>query len=232
MGIVSHSEDLATVVRDLQRQVRELRRRSLFNATISSGATEVRTPDGEVVVRIGEIVADGRTGHGMEIFRHNGTVQGRFYDTADGSGSWTLFDEAGNPIVAEDANAGTGLARPLIPYSWTRWADLDDPPLTTGSATYELLARIHGPKQHARITVQLFTDADTDTVGEIILTDAGIQAGPTVYVEPGGVYQLLAADLSGDHETWKRLDVQGRVTGGPGSIKAAICHISGTPSTT
>lgn len=231
MGVVRHQEDLATVVKDLQRQVRELRRGTLFGAVISQGGVEARTPDGDVIMRAGELDIGGTSAYGIEMRRRDGTLQARFFDTPGGGGYFAFFDEQQNIILSNDTVSGVGLAVPYIPAAWMPYSEVLSPPIATTSATFVITHRAHLTKQHPRIRVLLLCDSDADTTGEVILADGGVQIGPTVTVELGANnYRWLDAYVDGDHMAMKYLDLQVRRTAGTGSVRVAPAWIGGVQS--
>ncbi len=233
MGVINQPEDLLTRIRDLERQVKELRRGSLSNAAISSGALEVRTPDGFLIARIGEFDADGTPATGMEIYRRSGGLQARFFDTtgAGGGGYWAMFDEAGHVIMSEDTVSGEGLATPYIPYTAQSYANMLSPPVLTTSATFANMHRIEGPKQHPYIRVKLLTDSDADTTGEVILVQGGSQIGGTVTVPLNdNSYRWIDAPVTGSHMSDLTVDVQARRTAGTGNVRVGIAFAVGRQS--
>lgn len=231
MGTVNHPEDLVSVVRDLERQVRELRRRSLGNAAISQGGLEVRTSEGAVIMRAGEFPWGSQTAHGVEFRRQNGGLQARFADTPGGNGYWALHDEAGNVICSEDTMSGQGLATPYLGAAWMPYSEVLSPPIATTSATFVITHRAHFPKQHPRVRVLLLCDSDADTTGEVILADGGSQIGGTVTVPlASNQYFWLDAEVAGSHMTMKYLDLQVRRTAGTGNVRVAPAWIGGVQS--
>ncbi len=231
MGVVNHPEDLVSVVRDLQRQVRELRRNTLFGAAISQGGLEVRTPEGAVVLRAGEFEYGSETARGLTVFRTDGTMQARFFDVPGGNGYWAMFDEQENVLFSEDTVSGQGIARPYIPCTWMPYNEMSTPPIPVTSATFVSTHRAHFPKQQPRIRCLLLCDSDVGTTGEVILVDGSTQIGPTVTVEAGSnVYDYLDAPVPGGHMQMKFLDLQVRRTAGAGEVRVAPAWIGGLQS--
>ncbi len=231
MGVVNHSEDLLTRIRDLERQVRELRRGTLFGAAITQGSLEVRTPEGDVIARIGEIEIGESTAYGMSVYRRNGTLQARFFDTPGGGGYWSLHDEQGSIVVSNDTVSGSGLATPYLTGTFMPYSEVSTPPIPTTSATFVTTHRAHLPRQHPRVRILLLCDSDADTTGEVILMQGGVQVGPTVTVELGSnVYTWLDAPVSGPLFQMMYLDLQVRRTAGTGSVRVAPGWIGGIQS--
>ncbi len=231
MGVVNQPENLLTRIKDLERQVRELRRGSLFNAAITNGGLEVRTPDGDVILRAGDMDIGGQTAYGMPIFRRNGTLQARFFDTAGGDGYWSFFDESGNIVASNDTVSGFGLARPYLTGSFMPFSEVSSPPIPITSATFVITHRAHFPRQHPRVRVLLLCDSDADTTGEVILTQSGVQVGPTVTVDAASnIYTWLEAPVTGAFTHMLYLDIQVRRTGGTGNVRVAPAWVGGVQS--
>jgi hypothetical protein len=231
MGIVNQPEDLLTRIRDLERQVRELRRGTLFGAAISQGGLEVQTPEGDVIARIGEIQVGDEAAYGMQIFRRDGSLQARFFDTPGGGGFWAFFDEAGNILASNDTVSGFGLARPYLTGSFMPYSEVSTPPIPTTSASFVITHRAHFPRQHPRVRVLLLCDSDADTTGEVILAQAGVQVGPTVQVElASNVYTWLEGEVSGEFGHMLYLDLQVRRTAGTGNVRVAPAWVGGIQS--
>lgn len=112
-----------------------------------------------------------------------------------------------------------------------RYSEVLTPPLSTTSATFEILWRYHGQKQLPRVRSLLLVDSDSDTTGEIILSQGGVQVGPTITVEANAnSYMWHDATVSGGHLSSLYLDLQARRTAGTGSVKVAPAWISGVQS--
>jgi hypothetical protein len=231
VGVVNQPENLLTRIRDLERQVRELRRGSLYNAAISQGGLEVRTPDGDVILRAGEMEVAGQVAYGLAVYRRNGTLQARFFDTPGGGGYFAFFDEAGNVVMSNDTVSGRGLATPYIPWHWTPWSEVVTPPLATTSAAFEVLARCHAQAQNPRLRVLLIVKSDADTTGEIVLAVAGVPISPVLEVQvAANNYLWLHGDLPGNHLDVGYVDLQARRTAGTGAVRATIAWTSGVQS--
>jgi hypothetical protein len=231
VSVVRQQEDLLTRIRDLERQVRELRRGSLFGAAISQGSMEVRTPDGDVIARIGEIEVGGQAAYGMQVFRRNGTLQARFFDTPGGGGYWAMFDEQNTVILSNDTVSGQGLATPYIPLSVMPYSEVLSPSVAVASSSFTITHRVHGQRQHPRVRLLLLLDTDADTTAEVILAQAGVQVSPTMSVPAGNnSYEWLDSTIPGPHLGALFLDVQARVTAGTGQIRIGVGWCAGVQS--
>ncbi len=229
MGVTDQPQDLLTLVRDLQRQVTELRRRSLYNAAISSGGLEVRTPDAAVVVRAGQL---GDTDeYGVEMRRRDGTLQARFWDTPGGGGWWSLHDEQGRICVSNDSASGRGLATPYLTWDWMPWSQVTTPPLATTSAAFEIVARCHAQLQNPRIRLLLIAKTDADTTGEVILAQGSTVISGVLSVQAAANnYLWLTATVDGDMFDAGYIDLQARRTAGTGTVRLAIAWCAGVQS--
>lgn len=228
MGTVNQREDLLSVVRDLQRQVRELRRRSLFNAAISEGDIQVRTPDGTPIVVAGQIPYGSSTVSGLAIYRSDGSLQARFFDTGGGLGFWAMFDEQENPIVSEDTVAGQGLARPYLPMRTVPYTEVTTPPTLITSGTFTPTYRTSGQKQQARIRIRVLAQTDAATSGEIVLMQGGTPISTTLPVAPStNGYLLIDGTVTGDHLQFVDVDTHARRASGAGTFRIGISTDSG-----
>jgi len=226
-------ETLLSRIRDLERQIRELRRGTLSNATISQGGLEVRTPDGFLIARIGEFDAWGTPATGMEIYRRSGGLQARFFDTtgAGGGGYWALFDEAGEILASEDTVSGSGLATPYIDTHPTPYSRVLTPPESTTNGTFTPLWRIHHRRQHPRIFVRVIAKTDGSTSGEVRLNvDGTIIAAPiTIPVAANGYYDLHG-NVPGALRSIQHVDVEARRTAGAGTVAVEVAITQGVQS--
>lgn len=231
MGTVNHSEDLLTRIQDLERQVRELRRRTLFNAAISSGGIEVRTPDSDVVMRAGQLPIEGSDAYGVEMRRRDGTLQARFWDAPGGGGWWALHDEAGTICVSNDSASGRGLATPYLTWNWMPWSEVVTPPLSTVNATFETVARCHAQIQHPRIRLLVIVKTDADTTGEAVLVQGGTVISDVLGIHvAANNYFWLDAVVAGDMFSVGYIDLQARRTAGTGTVRLAIAYVAGVQS--
>ncbi len=233
MGTSNQPADLLSLIKELQKQVRELRRRSLFGAAISEGDLSVRTSDGSTVLRVGEIPYGSGTVSGLAITRADGTLQARFFDTSPGGGGyWALFDEQQNVIVSEDTVASQGLATPYLQVKSMPSSEVTTVPQFTTSATFVPLHRLHFQKAQPWIRTWLITQTDAATVGEVRLAVGGvaITAAPLPLAAAINTYQLLDAPVAGSHMSFQAIDVEARRVSGAGNVRVGVAFASGRQS--
>ncbi len=232
MGVVNQPEDLLTRIKALERQVRELRRGTLNNATISQGGLEVRTPDGAVIMRAGEFTYGSQAARGLIIFRSNGTTQARFFDVPGGGGYWSMFDEQGSAIFSEDTNSGFGIATPYLQVAAMPYSEVLSPPQSTTSATFTRLHRLHFQLQQPWLRTQLICQTDASTTGEVQLAVAGVPVTASPAPLDAGIseYRTVDARIEGDQRSFQYVDVEVRRTGGAGAVRVAVAFASGRQS--
>lgn len=205
--------------------------RTLRSAAIDEpGVLQVKTALGTVTAFIGRL-ADGMMGF---IFRRqNGvaamTLQQNAQDTS--TQFWALWDRSGNIVVSDDATSGQGLATPWLPipmYScdYTTWAGTDS---TTFVKMYETP---FGYKQQPRMYVRARATSDeSTTTGEIRLMVDGVQIGTTQTVSFAlAYYDFGPLAVAGAHRTAMQVQIECRVTAGPGKIRATAVGAAGRGS--
>ncbi len=232
MGKVNHTEDLTSRIKALEARLAALERgRPLANASVSQGNFDVRTPDGDVIMKAGELQIGSQTAYGVELRRRDGSLQARFFDTPGSNGYWAMFDEASNVVVSNDTVSGVGLATPYIPYTAMPYSEMSTPPIPTTSATFVPTHRVHGQRQHPRIRVQLLTDSDAGTTGEVILMQGGVQIGGTLSVPDGdNSYRYIDANVDGGHLSFVYIDIHVRRASGAGNVRVAPAWVAGIQS--
>lgn len=133
------SQDPWDLVRALERRVAELENRSLANAVISQG--DLTVDGGEFTIRHptgGWLAHFGVGSQGKYFFtlrRDDGTPAIELGTVDAGHQFVSLWDRSGNVVVADDANSGTGLARPWIPLPGIPVATASMPSTTSGTYT-------------------------------------------------------------------------------------------------
>lgn len=232
MTTTNQQQDLGTVLRDVQQQLKELRRATLSGAALSSGSIEVRSPTtGAVLVRAGEIPYGSSTVQGWAVYRTNGTIQALFWDSSGGDGYWALFDEQQNILVSSDTVSGVGLAAPYLGTHPTPYSRVTNPPESTTSGTFGPLWRLHHRKQHPRLHVRLVIRTAADTTGEIRLFCAGVAISDTlaVPVATNGYFDVYGA-VPGAHMGIQNVDVEARRVAGTGSVQVEVVICQGVQS--
>lgn len=232
MGVANHQEDLLSRIRDLERQMKEMRRSTLSGAVISNGALEVRNPTtGNVIMRAGVWDYGGGPVPGFALFREDGSTQFWAFDTATGSGYLTIYDEQQNEIIKPDTVAGQGLAAPYLQDQATPWSRVANPPETTTSGSFTPLWRAHRIKQHPRVRVQVVIKTGADTVGEVRLAVNSSAVSDVLQVPIGTfAYFGLWATISGAHMSDIYLDVEARRVSGTGTVGVETVAVHGVAS--
>lgn len=225
-------ETLLTRMRAMERRIAELERgRTLNSASVSQGSFTVRTPDGDVIMRVGEIVVGASTFYGVEMLRRDGSLQARFYDSATGGGYWSMHDEAGTVIMSNDTTSGQGIARPYLDLPFVPWSSVLTPPDLTTSATFATVHRAHGRKQQPWVEFMVVTKLDAGTTGEIRLTQGGVDiSGVTSLPDGDYSYRRLTGPVTGDHMADLQIDVQARRVSGAGNVRVLVAHAIGRQS--
>jgi hypothetical protein len=231
MAVTNKPEDLLSLIRDLQRQVKELRRGTLSNAVVSQGSIEVRTAAGQVLFRAGEIPWGGTTKTGTATYRVDGSMSTVAWDDAGGNGYWAVLDEAGNIVASSDTVSGVGLALPYLQFRAMPYSEVLSPPQSTTSGTFTPLHRIHGQRQQPYIRVQLITQSDAATTGEVRLTVGGVAISSVLEIPASdNFYRVLDAPLGGAHLDFVYVDVEARRVSGAGAIRVGVAFTSGRQS--
>jgi hypothetical protein len=232
VATTNQPENILSRIRDLEKQIKELRARTLAGAVISHGALEVRDPtDGHVIMRTGVWDYGGGPVPGFAIFRNDGSTAFWSFDTGAGNGYLTIYDEQQNEVIRPDTVAGQGLATPYITDPATPWSRVTTPPETTTSGTFVALWRLHRVKQHPRIRVQMVVKNGADTAGEIRLTVAG-NVVSLVLTPPAGTYAYMSlyGTIPGAHWADVHVDVEARRTAGTGSVGVEVVNVQGVGS--
>ncbi len=232
MGVTNQAQDQNTVIRDMQRQIKDLRRATLSGAALSSGSIEVRSPTtGAVLVRAGEIPWGSGTVQGLSVYRTDGTVQAIFWDSDGADGYWAMFDEQGAIVMSSDTTSGSGLATPYLGTHPTPYSRVLNPPEATTSGAFGPLWRLHHRKQHPRIHVRVIVKTAADTTGEVQLAIGGSAISPVlaVPVSTNGYFDLYAP-VPGLHLGIQNVDVEARRTAGTGSVQVEVVICQGVQS--
>jgi hypothetical protein len=242
---------MARRVTDLERMVREMAgARTLENSTLSQGGVAVTQGgsvrvvdiDGTVIAIIGALPSpeydrlDGTPQPGMALYREDGSLA-----VLLGDGSPTLLpykqafqlkDRAGNTVISDDTNSGTGLARPHVPASAMRDSNVATWPATTAVA-WTSIADCYMEVQNPRLQWAINIQADAATTGEYKLSVNGTQVGTTQTVTAGIAFwsplsEAMPAGVDlGDIVT---ISLQAQVTAGVGTVRATCRWMTGMQS--
>ncbi len=233
MGKVNHTEDLASRIKGLEARLAALERgRPMAGAAISQGNLDVRTPDGESIMRAGEIPYGDQTAYGVEIRRRSGGLQARFFDTDSGDGYAAIFDEQGSVVFSEDTNSGFGIACPYLQVAAMPYSSVLSPPQTTTSGTFTPLHRLHFQLQQPWLRTHLICQTDVGTTGEVQLAISGVPvtASPTPLDAGISDYKTVDARIVGGQRSFQYVDVEVRRTAGAGNVRVAVAFASGRQS--
>lgn len=143
--------------------------------------------------------------------------------------TWTLLDQAGNVIVAEDAS-GEGLALPYLPIPFTT-ARYTDWPATTSAAFEDIhRATIYRLQPYAYISIGHTADAAA-TTGEIQVYANNAAVGDVIAVTFSQQATTIGPfQLPGLYASQVDLKVSARRTGGAGAIRCTVLAASGIES--
>jgi hypothetical protein len=229
MGEVNQPYDLMSRMKDLERQVDEIRKRvGLGNATISNGSLKVLHPNGVAIAQFGKFTIAGATAYGWILRRPDGSIVTYTYGTDDLQGLSAWFDKTGNTIIADDGVSGVGLARPYIPIPFY---DDDTVALarTTTSASFVKLGFGKWNKQHPKlVALALVRSSAVDTTGEVRLTAGGNVVGAVQSIAGNefAYKDIGPGDAPGTFGIYYDLQIEARRTAGTGTIGVRVmgCH--------
>lgn len=233
MAKVNHTEDLGTRLKAVEARLAAVERgRPLASTSISQGNLDVRTPDGEQIMRAGAIPYGSETAYGVEFRRRSGGLQARFFDVDGGNGYWAMFDEQGSVIASEDTYSGFGLATPYLQVAAMPYSEVLSPPQTTTSAAFTPLHRLHFQLQQPWLRTYLICLTDAATTGEVQLAIGGvaITTSPITLDAASNAYRTLDAPITGGQRSFQNVDVEVRRTGGAGLVRVGVAFASGRQS--
>jgi hypothetical protein len=241
-------EALIAQMRDLQRQINDLRGSAAArNTTISGGSglritdggqIRVYDPDGDNIFSVGALTdypprPDGKPQVGWVMRRDSGELAAYCLTTVSGvKQAWVWTDMAGHGVLADDVISEVGLAAPYIPWAGGL-AQVDAWPSST-SATYEGLHRAQVWRQHPRVEISVGCWATTPgTTGDVRFVLDGTTIGPVKPAVNGVV--SLSSDIAsvtgiGSHLTRHTLTIEARRTAGTGAIRVGLFGIWGLQS--
>lgn len=142
------------------------------------------------------------------------------------SSAWSWLDKAGNQLVAEDAIAGSGLARPWIAYT----APVDDNYLNwprTGAASWTTIARSRGIVQHPKLKIRTSMATDGTAAGQIRLC---VNGSPIATGAIGAELNTVVAVPGFLYLTEVEFTIQAQVTSGSGSVYGVTRFLYGVQS--
>lgn len=233
-------DDLVSIIKDLQRRLRNLETANPLQAgqigqggitATNGGAFSVIDTDGHTVAIIGALPpafnrSDGSAQPGTIYYREDGTIAAALADlnplTPPYKQAWQNVDRSNNVIFADDTNSGFGLARPYIPAG--TFVSISVPTDTTTSTSFTGLAWADVFQQHPKITASVLVQTSAGTTGEVRMTIVGgPQVCSTLTVAAGIFGQVTlqpGAWPAGTYAFDQRITMQleARVTGGTGSI--------------
>lgn len=182
---------------DLEAKVRRVETaRSLEAATIGrggitigdQGSLQVKDVDGHLVAIIGALPsefnrADGTPQPGVALYREDGSVAALLGDgnptVSPYRQAWSIFDRAGNVVMADDTNGGVGLAAPrvsggihLADTNVVRWPQ-------TVSSTFVDIATGWLTVQNPRLSWDINMVCDASTSGQVRLLVNSAQVDTT-----------------------------------------------------
>lgn len=240
-------EWVARQLRDLQRQVDQLRSAAgVRNATISGGdgltvkdggRLRVIDPDGTVLLELGALPdqpvrGDGKPQVGWIIRRDSGELAGYcLTNVVGGVQSWSWTDRAGHGVLADDAFSSFGLASPYVPLVFGPAQTGDW--LATTAGTFTALVRADFSQQHPTYWATFQAWADTSgTTGQVRVMLDGVQIGSTVSIS-NSVVTLDTQGGAAASNVWhgaRVLTVEARRTAGTGQIRLSVSGIEGRQS--
>jgi hypothetical protein len=228
MGQVNQPDDLLARIDRLERQLAEVRKRSGIGNAVSRGTFSFVDTGGGTRVYFGPVSPGGATGF---IFTRQDGTNALTMEGTPGLQFVALRDRSSNIIVSDDTNSGVGLATPYIPYVATANSNLVNPTESTTSATFVEKWRIHGPKQHPKIAVQVLAQTAAGTTAEIQLAEAAstvlaLQAIPAA----DNNYYTLVGSPGGSFQQPMFIRCEARVVSGPGDIRFAVAYAVGRQS--
>jgi hypothetical protein len=221
-------------IRAVEREIQLLRTaRRLAAATIGEGGLtvdggflKVVDLNGNELFYVGPItptLTNGTPQRGMILRRNDNSIAAMLHDANPGDGSpaayrqaLTIWDRAGNVVLADDTDGGQGVARPYVPWQWSSAKD----DVVTTSAAFVETHSIAGPRQHPKMAVGISAIAGASTAGQVQLVVGGnVVAGPTSIPSGGSVAPTYVFTLpAGVHTDLTYISIQARRSSGAGNI--------------
>lgn len=203
---------------------------------VDGGRLALTTAEGTEIFYIGPVSpnqADGDAQPGWIVRRADGTtvlvLRDQFPSDNGGELNQALnwFDSSGNVVVADDTNAGQGLARPYLQLPFYEVRD-GDWPVTTSTA-FEAIYRAVVPKQQPRLYVRAWGTGIGSSTGEMRIMVNGAQFGSTASLIAGVVTLFTFGPLAveGDHMSTLTIELQARMTSGTEGVRCCVRQAQG-----
>lgn len=188
MGTPNYPKDMASEWNQLKRDVRNAFTSANLRTGMAKIGAKVIEITGELALNVGATLRaqyangvnalyvgpgnyNGKTVAKVGIRRYDGSQVLSVFGSADEPGYFSIQDPQGNIIVSDDGMTGIGLARPWIPYGWTRTADITTPRDITTSSTFVAHHTISGYLQHPKIVVWGFLVCNASDRADVRIKD-------------------------------------------------------------
>jgi len=231
----------------VQEEVGKLLRSGLLrNASISEGGLTIKggflklqapgaAADTVYVGGVNPPAPDGSLQPGFVLRRNDGTIAFLLRDgspTTDGYYQhWNFYDRAGNVIVSEDATSGQGIATPYVPVPLYPGLGVNTLPAGTTSTSFTALWIARAPKQQPRLALSFLATAPAGTTGEVRATVGASALGAGAVVTGGALLDAtFLGPVDGAHMSEMRINLEARVTSGPGPITVYPVRCEGRQS--
>lgn len=178
--------------------------------------------NGNESVFIGTHEVAGQEVEGVIIRRPSGALSFWSYGTTAQDSFWSFWDRQGNIVLSDDADSGTGLARPWLTYNTVRTSTLNNPPDTTTSTTFVAHHTISGWMQHPKISAYLYVVSTTSPFTDNAQVQLRDPTSGAVIAQSGSINNNYTI-LEGVHPNFMfggffRYDLEIRRTSGSGSV--------------
>jgi hypothetical protein len=220
MAKVNRPPDVFAEIRELEKRIRVLENANrATNTSIKGGTLSILDDQGRLVASIGDHkFSDGSTHTGLVVVSPDAVDKGALvagWDPTPGSFQATVFDAAGNPVFATNANV-PGIGHP---YLTAAMYPVTQTMVPNTSWTTLFAARLH--MHAAAIKADFYGVADSASTGAARLLVDGVQIGSTVTLPTNTAteYTIGPAVVSGwtfDSEVYVELQVQR--TAGTGNV--------------
>jgi hypothetical protein len=206
------------------------------------GALTVKDADGHVVAIIGALPtaynrADGSRQPGVALYREDGSLAALLGDvdplTPPYKQAWQILDRAGNIVMADDTNGGSGLAKPFvgggIVFADTNVGNWPQ----TQSATFVTITNGWYTVQNPRLSWDVNMVCDAATAGQVRMLFNGTQIGGTQTVGTSFVDWYapgVALPAGAGVGSIYLVELQARRTSGTGTVFAIPQRFEGDQS--